>query len=266
MTAIAAAPKPNSHGPLLPIALWQVALFFFVPGVLKYIATYFIVPPVVEAGFPLIWAWTLAVFLPYQPLAIALVIQHFRQPGNNWRTFAKRFRFTAIPRHMWKWIALAFPIIVISNFMLEGTVPILSQIFPPSPAAPELFADPNAAVEAGGAIGTFFGVPMQGNVWLLGFWLMWSIMGVTGEEVIWRGYLLPRMELTQGRWAWLYNGIMWDVLFHLFTLYNMLTDLPFMLIIPFLAQRTKSTWTSIILHIGLQWLAFLILVPGVFSA
>jgi integrase len=30
---------------------------------------------------------------------------------------------------------------------------------------------------------------MAGNVWLLGFWLVWGIVGVLGEEIIWRGYL-----------------------------------------------------------------------------
>jgi hypothetical protein len=28
------------------------------------------------------------------------------------------------------------------------------------------------------------------------------------------------------------------------------------LLFPFLAQRTQSTWTAVILHLGLQWLAF----------
>jgi membrane protease YdiL (CAAX protease family) len=81
-------------------------------------------------------------------------------------------------------------------------------------------------------------------------------VGVLGEEIIWRGYLLPRMEQTHGRAAWLINGLLWNGLCHLYTLYNLCTDLPFMLLIPFLAQRTQSTWTAVILHLGLQWLAF----------
>jgi hypothetical protein len=68
-----------------------------------------------------------------------------------------------------------------------------------------------------------------------------------------------------GHRAWLINGLLWNGLFHLYTLYNLFTDLPFMLLIPFLAQRTQSTWTAVILHLGLQWLAFAILLPGVFG-
>jgi membrane protease YdiL (CAAX protease family) len=245
-----------------PIPTWQSALFFGVPGVLVYIGTYFIVPRMLTAGVPLIWAWTLALFLPYQTLAVGLVTHHLIQPGHDWRTFSRRFRFTPIPRRDWKWVALAFPLVVLSFATLEWTVPLLAQVFPPSPAAPALFADPSVNASS---VDTFFGVPMAGNYWLLPFWAVWGVVGVMGEEIIWRGYLLPRMEQTHGRWAWLVNGLMWNLLFHLYTLYNALTDLPFMLLLPFLAQRTRSTWTSFILHLMLQGLGFVILIPGVFD-
>jgi membrane protease YdiL (CAAX protease family) len=261
-------PTPHPHTPATPtpqpIPLWQTALFFGVPGVLIYLATYYLVPLMLAAGVPLIWAWTLAIFVPYQPLALALVVRHLAQPGNTWRTFARRFRFVPIPRREWTWMLLAFPLMVGLGLALEWTVPLLAQIFPPAPAAPALFANPQASVREGGAA-TFFGVPMAGNVWLLGFWLVWGIVGVLGEEIIWRGYLLPRMEQTHGRAAWLINGLLWNGLFHLYTLYNLFTDLPFMLLIPFLAQRTQSTWTAVILHLALLWLAFAILLPGVFG-
>ncbi len=264
MRPTAAPPQSQREQAPQPIPLWQTALFFGVPGGLIYLATYYLVPRMLAAGIPLIWAWTLAIFVPYQPLAIALVVQHLRQPGNNWHTFARRFRFRPIPRRAWKWMALAFPLMVGLGFALEWTVPLLVQVFPPASAAPDLFTNPQASVQAGGA-DTFFGERMAGNVWLLGFWLVWGIVGVLGEEIIWRGYLLPRMEQTYGQWAWLVNGLLWNGLFHLYTLYNLFTDLPFMLIIPLLAQRTWSTWTAVVLHLGLQWLAFAILIPGVLS-
>ena len=69
-----------------------------------------------------------------------------------------------------------------------------------------------------------------------------------GEEVLWRGYILPRQEAAYGRLAWLINAILHCV-FHLsFSLTALLFFLPFMLLMPYIAYKRKNTVLSIIVH------------------
>ena len=80
---------------------------------------------------------------------------------------------------------------------------------PAAPVTPEIFEDPYAAMEAG-AGADFMGVPLSPSAWwLIPFWVVvWVGIAVIGEEVVWRGYPLPKQEEAFGRWAWLINGLL----------------------------------------------------------
>lgn len=77
----------------------------------------------------------------------------------------------------------------------------------------------------------------------------------------------PRPELAFGKWAWLVNGILWD-LFHFFYHSNGTSVVAYLLpTVPlaFAAQRTRSTWPGIIAHIVANRAALTMLwgtVPG----
>jgi membrane protease YdiL (CAAX protease family) len=71
---------------------------------------------------------------------------------------------------------------------------------------------------------------------------------VVGEELAWRGYVLPRQELAFGRNTWWIHGSLW-AFFHVFKWWDILPLLPMCLIASYCAQRTRSTWGSIIGHI-----------------
>jgi len=69
-----------------------------------------------------------------------------------------------------------------------------------------------------------------------------------GEEILWRGYILPRQELTFGGYAWLINGLL-HVIFHIgFGIIAMIIAIPIFLMISFVAYKTKNTTTAIIIH------------------
>jgi membrane protease YdiL (CAAX protease family) len=111
-------------------------------------------------------------------------------------------------------------------------------------------------------------VPAAGNWWLL----LWGvacliILNIFGEELWWRGYILPRQELANGRWAWVVNGVLWAA-FHIFyhtTLFSFVSYVPGTCALAYVAQRTRSTWPGVIGH-TIANIAFLVfLVRGVFS-
>jgi len=94
-----------------------------------------------------------------------------------------------------------------------------------------------------------------------------SLTNIGGEELQWRGYVLPRQELAFGRSAWVIHGICWSV-FHLFmqpTLWDTIRMAITGLALSFVAQRTKSTWPGIVGHSFGNLSFFLSLISGVTS-
>ena len=83
-----------------------------------------------------------------------------------------------------------------------------------------------------------------------------------GEELVWRGYVLPRQEAAYGMWAWLVNGLLWNIPFHWYTLSNLFSDMPFYLILPFCVQRIQNTWFAVIIHVMMISMAYVIILAG----
>jgi len=252
--------------PLKPIPFWQSLLIFGIPGGLIYAGVHFLVPRLVAAGMPLIFAWSACVLVPTIANAGVVVSTYIWHKQPTWITFKQRFRLQKLPLRYWWRVPIAAVVILVFNEALAWTIPLLQQFpgFGLPPVVPEIFVDPYAAIAPESGVATFMGVPLQPqNIWLIPFWLVWIVGGVLGEELVWRGYALPRQELTYGQWAWLVNGLLWNVPFHLYTLSNCLADLPFFLILPFLTQRIQNTWLAIAIHAVMVSLAYALIVPGV---
>jgi membrane protease YdiL (CAAX protease family) len=98
--------------------------------------------------------------------------------------------------------------------------------------------------------------------WILVVWLPFWILNIAAEESLWRGVVLPRQEIAFGRWAWLVNGAGW-LLFHLaFGPTILLTLWPITFILPFIVQRTKNSWTGVLIHAALNGPAFVAIAFG----
>jgi membrane protease YdiL (CAAX protease family) len=102
----------------------------------------------------------------------------------------------------------------------------------------------------------------DGRFWLFGLWAIYWPINIFGENIVWRGIILPRMELRVGKLAWLLNALMWG-LFHLaFGLGNIIILLPTLLVVPYVAQKSQNTWTAVILHACLSFPGFVALAFG----
>ena len=254
------------HDAVEPVPLWQALLIFGLPGVAIYLGVHYLVPMMVGAGVLLVFAWTLAVVGPTVLNAVIVLGLYVLRKKPTKEQFVTRFRLHKPSRHLFWQVPLTAITIALLNDLLAWTVPHLSRmpLLAPPDLVPEIFADVYESLAQGLANTTFMGETLSPEkVWLVPFWLFfWVTLAVLGEELVWRGYVLPGQEVLYGRYAWLVNGLLWNLPFHLYTVHNVFSDMPLYFILPFLVQRKKSTWFGIAVHAMLVSLAFIILLPG----
>jgi len=97
----------------------------------------------------------------------------------------------------------------------------------------------------------FMGIPLHGTWWVAVYYALVLLFGnIAGEELWWRGYLLPRQELAHGKTTWIVHGVLWAA-FHLFfqtNLWDMARMIPTCCALAFVAQHRKNTWPGIVGH------------------
>ncbi len=176
--------------------------------------------------------------------------------------FQDFFWISKLTKRDWAIVAIAFFVVQLG----EAGFKILSIEYPVLSIghAPEFYPDlfqhdylPSFPMES------FMGMTLKGNWFAVLFWVMWLITNIGGEELLWRGYALPRMEVYFGSWAWLVNGLLWNVVIHSFMSWSWITLLPISLVVPYLCQKTKSIWPGIFIHGLGNFLVFLVLIPSI---
>lgn len=104
---------------------------------------------------------------------------------------------------------------------------------------------------------------LVGAWWFLGLFLVNAVFNtILGEEFLFRGVLLPKMEGVFGRWSWVANGVLF-AFYHLhqpWSILGIVVDGVFLMAFP--AWRWRSTWMSIITH-SAQSVFFAFIILGV---
>jgi membrane protease YdiL (CAAX protease family) len=70
---------------------------------------------------------------------------------------------------------------------------------------------------------------------------------VLGEELLFRGLLLPRMQQVFGKWDWVANGVLFSV-YHLHVPWVIPTSLVDIFALAYPSRRFQSAWMGIIVH------------------
>lgn len=73
-------------------------------------------------------------------------------------------------------------------------------------------------------------------------------LNILGEEVFWRGMVLPRQGLRHGQRTFLVHGAIW-ALSHAFQYWLLPPILVGSVTLAYLVQRTKNTWVGILAHL-----------------
>src|ERR687897_1304275 len=103
---------------------------------------------------------------------------------------------------------------------------------------------------------------LEGAWWFFALFVIQAAFNtILGEEFLFRGVLLPRMEGVFGRGSWVANGVLFGF-YHLHQPWSIPNAVVTGLLYTFPAYRYRSTWMAIILH-SAQSVFFAFLVLGV---
>jgi len=162
------------------------------------------------------------------------------QPG-FWRN---RLRFHRMNRGDWFWSFGAIIVIgIMSSGMMKGAEVIVGQMEP----QPSFMSFEPLTSE---------------RYWVLGIWLPYWILNIMGEEILWRGTMLPRQELAFGKQTWLFHSMGWGIFHIAFGWQLLVILLPVLFIQPYVVQRRKNTWVGVVIHGGINGSGFLAIAFG----
>jgi uncharacterized protein len=89
---------------------------------------------------------------------------------------------------------------------------------------------------------------LVGAWWFFGLFVVSSVFNVfLGEEFLFRGVLLPKMEGVFGRWSWVANGVLF-AFYHVHQPWGIAANLVSGAILAFPSWRYRSTWMAVIVH------------------
>jgi len=195
---------------------------------------------------------------------LAMIIIYREEGDLRWATIARRGRLN-MPRNpktgesqkrLLLWciplvilaVALMFFVLPMLNNLWVAGLPFLAQ--PPSLNLDSVLGSPEVQAQLVGAWG------------FAGLFLIMSVFTYIGEEFLFRGVLLPKMNGRFGKWDWVANGVLFGA-YHWHQPWmipgGIITG-TFMFALP--AKRFHSTWMSIIVH-SWQTVFFMFLILGI---
>jgi membrane protease YdiL (CAAX protease family) len=241
------------------IGIWLAAgLPMWLLGWVAYPALSADLPPV-DAGLLRIKLLTVGLIWEF---VLSLIILYLEQGNIRLSTIRRRFwlnhpvspKTGETKKALWWWI---IPFVLLTAALEMGLRPTLTDvwtsIFP-------FFTEPKG-YDASALLAPELRAQWVGAWELLGLFFVNQLFNTfLGEEFIFHGVLLPKMEGVFGKWDWLANGILFS-LYHLHQPWGILANIPSNLVFAYSGKRFRSNWFPIILHSG-QSVIFLFLMLG----
>lgn len=230
-----------------PLGLFRGLTIFGVAALLLFVSTRLVIPALSDAtGMEPVVAWFLVgavlVFLPILVVGLLLLRQEFRPSVA--RLWTDRLRFRRMNRMDWAWGIGALIVIGLLTGIIQSVM--TATLEEPTFHPPFMAFDPLS----------------EGRFWILAAWLPFWVLNIMGEEVVWRGVILPRQEVALGDHAWMANGFGWLVFHMAFGWQLLLLLAPIIIILPYIAQKRQNNWIAVLIHGGLNGPAFVAVAFG----
>ena len=229
------------------MGLLNSLLIFGLAAILLALETQFLIPFLSRGtGLEPVIFWFivagLGLFLPMLFLAYFMLRSEGHKIGRH--TWQKRLRFKKMNKSDWLWsiggtVLIGLLSLVIVKFLkaIIGKVETSPVFMHFKPLTPDRY-------------------------WILLAWLPYWLLNIMGEEILWRGVILPRQELVFGKRTWLIHGTCWGI-FHLaFGWQLLLTLIPMLFIQSYVVQRRKNSWIGVVIHAAINGPSFIAIAFG----
>jgi uncharacterized protein len=195
---------------------------------------------------------------------LSMIIVRREEGDLRWATVKRRLRLntprdptTGEPRQrLWLWVVPFLIAVAVVELVLRSPIQnAWVSVFP-------FFAEPagysfDAILESQEILAR-----LEGAWWFFALFIISAVFNtILGEEFLFRGVLLPKMEGVFGRGSWVANSVLFG-LYHVHQPWGILDSILTGLLYTFPAYRYRSTWMSIILH-SAQSVYFAFLVLGI---
>jgi membrane protease YdiL (CAAX protease family) len=183
---------------------------------------------------------------------LAMIIVYREEGDLRWETLQRRLRLntpldpkTDEPRRkLWLWLIPLVLLHTIGAMMILPAVDhwVYTDLLP--------FLAPPPGYELGGFLQSPEAGPLfLGNWKIMGIFLVMIVFNLLGEELLWRGVLLPKMKGVFGKWDWLANGVL-GTLYHVSMPWSWFgtTGINWIFFYALPAKYLRSTWFSFITH------------------
>jgi membrane protease YdiL (CAAX protease family) len=249
-----------------PMPIWLALLYFGLPALAFRLCLYWGFPALTRLGMSRFEAYIVSFVVPLAVL-FSLAIGFYKRDGYplRWTSFRARFRLSRMTGGDWGWAVGTLAVTFLSIGAFGGATQPLVRAIPA--VGPPAFFPPWLQIGVplnSTTFASFIGAPLQGNWGVLLLFGLVLFFNIAGEELWWRGYILPRQERAHGRWAWAVNGVLWWLWHLAFYPWQVFALLPICLALPFVAQRRRSTWVALVIHLqnGAAFLLVLAMVVG----
>jgi len=215
------------------IGLLYSFLIFGILATALFLETQYLIPFLsIKTGFePIIFWIIVAGFGIFFPM---LVISYFILKGEGLKidrdTWVDRLRFRKMTKDDGLWSSMSIILIGILSFLIIKTLEILIGKVESHP--PFMYFEPLT----------------PDRYWILLIWFPYWILNILGEEILWRGVILPRQELVFGKNTWLIHGFFWGIFHIAFGWQLLITLVPILFIQSYVVQRRKNSWTGVVIH------------------
>jgi len=232
-----------------PLSAAGSLAYFGIPAVFFFLITKFLTPALILKGIHPALSWFISGSLVFIPLFLLAV---FLTKKDGYPDLWQRLNLKKMTLRDTIWAFSSLVIIL----LLTGLIMLISEFFYRNSGYNLLKTTPDFIQ---------FSTLKGKEQYYLFAWLIMFFFNISGEELLWRGYLLPRQEVKSPGYGWIMNSALWIIFHFCFGTDLMIILLPCLIILPYAVYKTGNTWVGIIIHALYNGPIFLLITTGSFG-